>query len=133
MRKLFAVLLVVMLVAPTAFAKVKLVKAVIEPAAASGGETVKITVEFSGKAKKISQVMMIPREFAYDIDQPYQLQKDASGKNIWTLEGPVPYEAPSGALNLEIKALDKNGDEIVIKKFKDQENGKAGLIKFEIK
>jgi len=126
-------LMVVMLVAPTAFAKVKLVKAVIEPAAAAAGEQVTVTVEFSGKAKNVKQVMLIPREYAYDIDQPYYLQQDASGKNIWMLQGPIPYEAPAGSVHLEVKAVDKDGKEIVLKKFKDQEFGKAGLIDFEIK
>lgn len=133
MRKVLIPLLVVLFIMPMAVAKTKLVQAVIEPAAASGGDIVKVTVEFSGKASSIGKVLMIPREFAYEIDEPFHLQKDATGKNIWTLEGPVPYEAPAGALNMEIKAFDEKGKEIVVEEYKEQMHGKAGLIAFEIK
>ncbi len=133
MKKILSLLLIVLLSAPFAQAKIKLIQARIEPAEAAAGDMVKVTVEFSGKADKIKEVMIIPREFAYDIDEPYSLTKDASGKNVWTLEGPIPYEAPAGIVNLEIKAIDKKGKEIVIKDYKDQVHGKAGLITFEIK
>ncbi len=133
MKKVLPLILVVLFIAPLAQAKIKLIQAKIEPAAAAAGDMVKVTVEFSGKVDKVKEVMIIPREFAYDIDEPYSLIKDASGKNVWTLEGPIPYEAPPGVVNLEIKAIDKKGKEIVIKDYKDQVHGKAGLIKFEIK
>jgi len=132
MKKVLAVLLIVLLTAPWAQAKIKLLQASIEPAQASAGDMVTVTVEFSGKSDKIKEVMIIPREFAYDIDEPYSLIKDASGKNVWSLEGPIPYEAPSGVVNLEIKAISNKGKEIVIKDYKDQVHGKAGLIKLEI-
>lgn len=133
MRKLLVMLLIVLLVVPVVQANVKLVEAKVEPAAASGGEKVTATVEFSGKAKDVSEVMVIPREFAYEIEAPFSLQKAEDGKNVWTLTTTVPYEAPTGELTLEIKALDGKGKEIVLKDFQDQEHGKAGAIKFEIK
>ncbi|MBN1481880.1 hypothetical protein EH223_06025 [candidate division KSB1 bacterium] len=133
MRNALLVLCLVLLVVPMAEAKVKLIKAVIEPAAAEVGDEVTATVEFSGKAKNISQVLVIPREYAYEIEAPFPLQKDESGKNVWSLTVNVPYEAMSGKVNLEIKAIDKKGNEIVIDDYKDQEHGKSGLIEFEIK
>lgn len=133
MKKALLVLCLVLLVVPMAEAKVKLIKAVIEPAAAEVGDEVTATVEFSGKAKNISQVMVIPREYAYEIEAPFPLQQDESGKNVWSLTVNVPYEAMSGKVNLEIKAIDKKGNEIVIDEYKDQQHGKSGLIEFEIK
>jgi len=133
MRNLVLSILVLLLIVTVVQAKVKLVEAKIDPAAAGPGETVNVTVEFSGKAKNVSKVLMVPREYAYEIDQPFYLQADSSGANIWRLEGPVPYEAPMGEVNLEIKAYDAKDNEIVIKEFEEQTHGKAGLIKFEIK
>ena len=133
MRKLLVLFLVILFIVPMAQAKIKLIQATIDPAAASGGEKVTATVEFSGKVKNISKVMMIPREFAYDIEEPFSLQKAENGKNVWSLTTTVPYEAPTGAITLEIKALDSKGKEVVITDFKDQVHGKAGELKFEIK
>ena len=126
-------LCLVLLMASLADAKIKLVSAVIEPAAAKPGDEVTATVELSGKLKNVSQVLLIPREYAYDIDQPFSLQPDGSGKNIWTLNATVPWEVPSGEINLEVKAYDKKGKEIVIKEYEDQLHGKTGLILFEVK
>ncbi|MBN1464319.1 hypothetical protein JXA02_01065 [candidate division KSB1 bacterium] len=133
MKKGFIALCIVLLMAPLADAKVKLVSAVIEPAAAGAGDEVMATVEFSGKVKNVSRVLLIPREYAYDIDQPFSLLPDASGKNVWSMKTTVPWEVPSGEVNLEVKAFDKKGKEIVIKEYKDQLHGKAGLILFEVK
>lgn len=132
MRKVLLVVCMLMLIIPLE-AKVKLVSAVIEPEAAEIGDEVTATVEFSGKAKNISQVLIIPREYAYEIEAPFPLQKDESGKNVWSLTVNVPYEAMSGKVNLEIKAIDSEGKEIVIDEYKEQAHGKAGLIEFEIK
>jgi len=133
MKNGLIVLCIVLLMVPMVEAKVKLVKATIEPAAAEVGDEVTATVEFSGKAKNISQVLIIPREYAYDMEEPFPLQADESGKNIWSLTVTIPYEAMSGKVNCEIKALDKKGKEIVIEEYKEQVHGKAGLIEFEIK
>ncbi len=133
MRKVLLVFCAVLLVVTLAEAKVTLVKAVIEPAAASAGDDVAVTVEFGGKAKNIESVVMIPREFAYEIDMPFPLQKAEDGKNVWVLKGQVPWETPSGEVNLEIKAVDKKGKEVVVEEYKDQVHGKAGLIAFEVK
>jgi len=133
MRKVLMVLGMVLLIVTMVDAKVTLVKAVIEPTAAAPGDDVSVTVEFGGKAKNIEKVVMIPREYAYEIDQPFPLQKVEDGKNVWVLKGQVPWEAPSGPVALEIKAVDKKGNEVVIEEFKDQIHGKAGLIEFEVK
>ncbi|MBN1561574.1 hypothetical protein JW998_15090 [candidate division KSB1 bacterium] len=133
MKNVLLALCIVLLMAPLADAKIKLVSAVIEPAAGGGGDEVTATVEFSGKVKNVSRVLLIPREYAYDIDQPFSLQPDADGKNVWTLKATVPWETPSGEVNLEVKAFDKKGKEIIIDEYKDQLHGKAGLIPFEVK
>jgi hypothetical protein len=133
MKKVLMMLCMLLLVVTVSEAKVTLVKAVIEPAAAAAGDEVMVTVEFSGKAKNIESVVMIPREFYYDIEQPFPLQQIEEGKNVWVLKGEVPWETPSGSVNLEIKAVDKKGNEIVVEEFKDQEYGKSGLIEFEVK
>ena len=132
MRKMIFGVCVLLSVTTVLQAKVKLIEAKIEPATASIGETVKATVEFSGNVKKISKVMLIPREYAYEIDQPFYLQADPTGANVWSLEAQIPDEDVSGKVNLEIKAYDNKDKEIVIKKFKDQLHGKAGLIELEI-
>ncbi len=134
MKQVMSVVCFLILVASMAQAKIELVEAKVEPAAAAVGEQVVGHVEFTGKAKNVSKVMVIPREYAYEIEEPFQLSKDESTKkNVWKIETRVPYDAPSGKMNLEIKALDKNGDEIVIEEYKDQVHGKAGNIEFEIK
>ncbi len=111
----------------------KLIKATIEPAVASVGDTVKVTVEFSGKASDIREVSFLPREYAYEVSPYYMTKAEKTKKNVWVLIGPIPYEAEPGIYHLEISAYDKNGKEIITPKYKDQEFGRTGLIKLEIK
>lgn len=132
MRKVLLVVCALLLVVTMAEAKVTLVKAVIEPAAAAAGDEVSVMVEFGGKTKNIESVVMIPREYAYEIDAPFPLQKSEDNENVWVLKGQVPWEAPSGPVNLEIKAVDKKGKDVVVEEYKDQAHGKAGLIEFEV-
>lgn len=134
MKRVIAVIGVLLLLVTVAEAKIKLVEAKVEPAAATVGEQVVGHVEFTGKAKNVSKVLIIPREYAYEIDSPFQMVKDESTKkNVWKLETRVPYDAPSGKIHLEIKALDNDGEEIVIEEYESQVHGKAGVVEFEIK
>ncbi|MDZ7371067.1 MAG: hypothetical protein ONB12_07855 [candidate division KSB1 bacterium] len=105
----------------------------IQPEAAAPGDSVTAWVEFTG-VDSLKQVLIIPREYAYDIDEPFPLQRDTtSTKERWIIQVQVPYETPYGAVNLEIRAIDKNDREIVIEEYKDQQFGKAGLMKFEVR
>jgi hypothetical protein len=132
MKKLLLILTVVIFCSPL-LARVKLVQATIDPAVASGGDQVKCVVVFSG-IKDLQSVKIIPREYAYEIPQPFALERDeTAAKETWTLQTMVPYEVMNEKVNLEIKAFDKKGNEIVIKEYKDQTYGKAGLIEFEVR
>ncbi len=121
-------IVVLLLAAIPLFAQVS-VKASIEPPAAAAGDFVKGTVEFSGICD-LQKVLIIPREYAYDIDQPFAMKKQQGEAEVWVLETYVPYEAYPGKVHLEIKAVDKDGAEVVIKEFEEQQFGKAGLILF---
>lgn len=129
--KRFAVLSVLLLIFSLSFAEV-MVETKIDPAAAAGGDWVKGSVEFTG-ISGLQKVLIIPREYAYEIEQPFPMKKLEGEKEVWVLETMVPYEAYPGKVNLEIKAIDKDGAEVIIKEFEQQQFGKAGLILFEIK
>lgn len=129
--KRFAIVSVLLLFVSLSFAEVT-VEAKIDPAAAAGGDWVKGSVEFTGVGG-LQKVLIIPREYAYEIDQPFAMKKQEGDKEVWVLETMVPYEAYPGKVHLEIKAIDKDGAEVVIKEYEEQQFGKAGLIVFEIK
>jgi len=131
MKKLIVVL-VMLCTSFTFAAKPKFVKAEIQPAAAKPGDAVKLVVEFSGNAQKIEKLKITVREYAYDTDPFYLEEPDQENPNIWSLETEVPYDAPSGTIHLEIKAMDKKGREIVTKEYKNQTWGRTGLVKFTI-
>lgn len=134
MKKQFLFTLSILFVAGIALAdqpKVKVAK--IEPAVATVGDTVKMVVEFTGKQKDLKEVSFIVREFQYETPRYYLKADKNSKKNRWILMQPIPYEAPSQVYHLDLRALDKDGKEIVTKGYEKQVTGKAGSVKLEIK
>ncbi len=134
MKQFMILALALFLLAGTGYSKqLVLKKAVIEPAAAAPGDSVKIIAEFSGKQKDIRGVTLITREYPYDGPtihlQPYKDKK----KNIWFFKGAVPYDAPNEIFHLDITAIDKKGKEIITKGLENQSTGHTGTIKFEVK
>ena len=95
----------------------------------SPGDSITISVEFTGDASAVSSVELFSREYYYDA--PELKMQQMEDKNVWLLKGNVPYDTPPGTHHLEIKALNKNGKEIV-----DQCNecsyGKTGVIELKI-
>lgn len=104
----------------------------IEPEVAAPGDTIKITVEFSGAVKDIKEVSFIVREYPYDYPRQYLKSVTEGKKNIWMLLGPVPWEAPYETFHLDITAKDKDGKEIVTKGLEQQSTGRTATIKFTI-
>jgi len=99
---------------------------------ASPGETITMTVKFSGKASKIKSVEMITREFPYDA--PPIIFKATNGKKKeWATKLVVPMETPPGTYHLELKVVMENGDQLVVEDTKSQAYGKAGLSVVNVK
>ena len=134
MKKLFALVLVLFLMGSLAYAgQPKLKEAKIEPSVASTGDSVKITVEFTGKKKDIKSVTLLVREYPYEGPR-IELQPDPeSKKNVWVATGVVPWDAPAETFHLDISAIDKNGKEIVTKGFENITTGRTGTIIFKVK
>ncbi len=135
MKKILVVLFLSLLISVTAFAKQpELKEATMVPQAAAPGDSVTVTVEFTGKHKDIHKVFLTVREHPYDAPQ-FSLLPDKSQKkkNIWMLKTIVPWDAPSECVNLDITAIDKKGKEIISKGLESQTTGKAGSVTFEIK
>jgi len=135
MKKVLVVLSLLLLIATTVFAKQpKLKEATMIPQVAAPGDSVTVTVEFTGKHRDIQKVFLTVREHPYDAPQ-FSLLPDKSQKknNTWILKTIVPWDAPSESVNLDITAIDKKGKEIVTKGLENQTTGKAGSVAFEIK
>ena len=134
MKKLSLIVLVAMSLPFVLSAKQPELKtATIVPTEAATGDTVKITVEFTGKATDIKEVSFIVREYPYDYPRTYLTLDKASKKNIWMLQGPVPWDAYAQSYHLDLRALDKDGKEIITKGFERQSTGRTGSIEFKVK
>ncbi len=134
MKRMMFVSVLVLLTALSAFAKQPtVVDAKIDPAVAAPGAKVVITVEFTGKTADVESVEVLVKEYPYDAPEMILQPKEGSEKNVWELVGQVPYEAPLEKLTLEVKALDKDGEQIVTEACKDQYWGKAAKLIFEVK
>lgn len=107
--------------------EVKIDKEVYKP-----GESVSVSIEFTGKATEIQSVELFSREYRYDAPK-MMMQLLGDGKNIWVLKADLPYDAPLGTYHVEIKALDKDGKEIVSNDCANCTFGKTGVFKFEVK
>ncbi len=133
MKKIVLISVMVLLVAGMAFAgQPKLVKATINPEKASIGEKVTITTEFTGKASDIQSITVTVREYPYDAPEIILENDVATDKNIWTASMKIPQDAPNEAFNLDIKAIDKNGKEIVTKEYEKNYWGKTGSVKLTV-
>jgi len=134
MKKLFIIAVLILCVPLIVSAKQpKLKSATIKPEVAATGDTVKITVEFTGKAKNIKEVSFIVREYPYDYPRTYLTHDKKSKKNIWILEGPVPWDAYAQSYHLDLRALDKKGKEIVSEGLEKQSTGRTGTIELKVK
>jgi len=134
MKKLFIVAVLIFCLPLVVAAKQpKLKSATIEPKVTATGDTVKITVEFTGKVKDVKEVSFIVREYPYDYPRTYLTPLKDKKKNIWVLEGPVPWDAYAQTYHLDLRALDKKGKEIVSKGCEKQTTGRTGTIEFKVK
>ena len=134
MKKLFFIAVLIMFIPLVVSAKQpKLKSATIEPKVAATGDTVTITVEFTGKAKSIKEVSFIVREYPYDYPRTWLTHDKKEKKNIWKLVGPIPWDAYAQSYHLDIRALDKKGKEIVTKGLEKQSTGRTASIEFKVK
>ncbi|MBC8180266.1 hypothetical protein H8E88_03995 [candidate division KSB1 bacterium] len=134
MKKLIFIAVLIMFIPLVLSAKQpKLKSATIEPKVAATGDTVTIMVEFTGKVKDIKEVSFIIREYPYDYPRTYFVSLKDKKKNIWVLEGPVPWDAYAQSYHLDIRALDKKGKEIVTKGLEKQSTGRTATIEFKVK
>ena len=134
MKKLIIIAVLIMCIPLVVSAKQpKLKSATIEPKIAATGDTVKIAVEFTGKVKDIKELSFIVREYPYDYPRTYLTPVKKSKKNIWLVQGPVPWDAYAQTYHLDLKAIDKKGKEIITKGFEKQTTGRTGTIEFKVK
>ncbi|MBN2091814.1 hypothetical protein JW964_19520 [candidate division KSB1 bacterium] len=111
----------------------KLKEAAVKPNEAAIGDTIKVTVEFTGVRKDIREVYLTVREYQYDYPRIPLAADTTCKKNIWAMKGPIPNEAPPELFHLDITAIDKEGKEIVTKGFEQSYTGKAGTIELKVK
>ncbi len=134
MKKLIIIAVLILCIPLVVSAKQpKLKSATIEPKIAATGDTVKITVGFTGKVKDIEELSFIVREYPDDYPRTYLAHDKKCKKNIWLLQGPVPWDAYAQAYHLDLKAIDKKGKEIITKGFEKQTTGHTGTIEFKVK
>ena len=132
MKKLTLLILSAFVALSVFTAKPALKKAEVKPEKVKVGEEVTFILTFSGEKEDIKSVKLFSVEYPYEAPV-IDLQPDPeSSGNVWKATGPVPYEAPIGVYNWEVKAIDKNDKEIVDKNCKGQAQGKTGKLSFEI-
>lgn len=108
-----------------------LVEAKITPETAAIGDTVTVSVEFTGAAADLEKVYLRVREYPYDGPTIY-LKPVEGEKNVWTAEETVPYDAPAEVFNLDITAVDSEGKELITEGFEGNYYGKAGSVQVEV-
>lgn len=123
-------ILLCILVSISFAAQPELKEAKIDPAVATVGDSVTVSVEFTGTSKDLKEVYLTVREEPYEYPR---IPLKNTEKNIWSMSQEIPYDAYSGTFHLDINAIDKNGKEIVTKGFEKSTTGKAGTIELKIK
>ncbi|MFQ5606030.1 MAG: choice-of-anchor X domain-containing protein [bacterium] len=89
----------------------------VDPPELAAGEDAKIVVVFTGPKNKVASVTATVREnpeFTYTLTDDGTNGDEKARDNIWTAQTTVPYEALAGTYHLDIRAMDKDGNEIVV-------------------
>ncbi len=108
------------------------VEATIDPATASAGDSVKISVEFTGKKADVKKVFLTVREYPDEAPTFYLKACEKSDKNVWGSAQRVPWDAPAEKFHLDVTAIDKDGKEIVTKGYENNYTGKAGSVTLKV-
>ena len=132
LKKLFFVCLFLFCTLASIAVKPVLKKAEVIPGKVKVGEEVTFILTFTGNKEDIKSIKLYNLEFPYDAPVVELIPDTDSKENIWKAVGPIPYEAPAGIYNWEIKAIDQTDHEIIDKDCKNQSMGKTGKLKFEV-
>lgn len=132
MKRSTAVSIMLFSIAVIAYAgQPKIKKTILEPEEAAAGDSIRLTIQFTGKHEDLKEVYLTVREYPYEYSK-ILLQPVEGKKNTWVVEETIPYEAPTGTYHLDVNAIDKDGNEIIEKGFENNSTGKAGTVILKI-
>ena len=133
MKNLLIVAFTLLLIVSAGICKQPQLKsATLEPTKASPGDSLTLTVEFSGKKADVKSVTVLVREYPEEGPRITLKACEKSKKNVWSYTGRIPYDAPSEIFHLDISAIDKDGKEIVTKGCENHYTGRTGTVKLEV-
>ena len=107
----------------------------IDPVEVAAGGKAKVVVAFDGPKNKVANVIATVREnpdVYFSLNDEGKNGDEKAGDNIWSYLAEVPYDAPAALYHLDIRATDKDGNEIFAKG-SEQKAGRSGTIKVTIK
>ena len=90
----------------------------IVPSNLQPGDTAIITVEMQDKFEIVRRVEGVVKE---DPSIVFELKDDgippdaAADDNVWTLQVDVPFNAPPGSFELTLRALNSDGEQVIIR------------------
>ena len=111
----------------------KLVETMIEPEFVSPGDSIYLSIQFTGKQSEMKEVYLTVREYPYDFPMIKLLPKENSDMNLWADDLVIPYDAYPGEYHLDINAFTNSGEEIVTEGFEDNSTGQTGTIIVKVK
>ena len=111
----------------------QLVETMIEPEFAAPGDSIYLSIQFTGKPSDIKKVYLTVREYPYDFPMIKLLPKEKSDLNLWADGLLIPYEADPGEYHLDINAFLDSGEEIITEGFENNSTGKTGTIILNVK
>jgi hypothetical protein len=111
----------------------KLVETMIEPELAAPGDSIYLSIKFTGMHTDMKEVYLTVREYPDDFPMIKLLPKEKSDLNLWTNELVIPYDAYPGEYHLDINAFKNGGEEIITEGFENNSTGKTGTIIVKVK
>jgi hypothetical protein len=107
----------------------------VDPVEVAAGNKAKIVVAFDGPKNKVANVTATVREnpdVYYSLNDEGKNGDEKAGDNIWSRVAEVPWDAPAALYHLDIRATDKDGNEIFAKG-SEQKAGRSGTITVTVK
>lgn len=136
MKNLIALLALVLCAFTFAPPKIKVVEVSVSPSEMGIGDKALFSVKLKAPDDAVQSVTVITSEapdYRFYLNDNGENGDAKAGDGTWSFEVTVPGEAQPGPYVLEVKVLDKEGNQVVADGHENQIYGKAGKVTVRIK
>jgi hypothetical protein len=131
MRRFYVSLIIIIGLVVGCSNKLMIKQASVNPEKAAPGDAATFIVVFTGAKNTVQSVSATVREYpemTFPLNDSGIDGDEKAGDNLWSYQIEVPWEAPAQPYHFDLRALDKEGNEVISKGFEQQSTGRSGSV-----